>query len=139
MFLFRPYWNMFQQLRSSTNDVSIQVLLVRRILREMNTDISSTSFWPSEIIWCSFQNLKKPQSNQFCALCVVQVRGFLVSYSKSFRYFRSWLPVWYYQTKSLAVSNEENIKSCVGGDIFFFEVIQALTKKCVYEGFAKQA
>ena len=45
----------------------------------------------------------------------------------------------YYLTKSLPVSNEENIKSCVGGDIFFFEVIQALTKKCVYEGFAKQA
>ena len=40
---------------------------------------------------------------------------------------------------SQQVSNEENIRSCVGGDNFFFEVIQALTKKCVYEGFAKQA
>ena len=37
------------------------------------------------------------------------------------------------------VSNEENIKSCVGGDNFFFDLIQTLTKKCIYEGFAKQA
>ena len=42
-------------------------------------------------------------------------------------------------SKSQKVSNEENIRSCVGGDSFFFEMIQALTKKCVYDGFAKQA